>query len=164
MSTAAINHMKKQETEIGLNTARTSEVRQLDRQSCSTGYSSTEISPKSKTRRSGSPVSSIFTSNFKEEEQLIYQDPTEEMNMRWLKLIQLQAPTIDLVDMSLEVYPFNSYKRQFAPEYSFSAYLTMLRQEYAIGNYLQNPNCSLKISDYTRQQMIMLIEDLASIK
>ena len=40
----------------------------------------------------------------------------------------------------------------------------MLRQEYAIGNYLQNPNCSLKIDDYTRQQMVMLIEDLASLK
>ena len=40
----------------------------------------------------------------------------------------------------------------------------MLRQEFAIGNYLKNPNCSLQISDYTRLQMVMLIEDLASIK
>ena len=69
-----------------------------------------------------------------------------------------------MVDISAEVYPFNSYKRQFAPEYSYAAYLTMRKQEYAIGDYLSNPDCSLKMTDYTRQQMVMLIEDLCSLK
>ena len=86
------------------------------------------------------------------------------MNKRWLKVIQKKVPTIDLVDISAEVYPFNSYKRQFAPEYSYSAYQTMLKQEYAIGDYLSNPKCSLKMTDYTRQQMVMLIEDLCALK
>ena len=94
----------------------------------------------------------------------MYEDPTEEMNKRWLRLMQKKVPTVDLVDVSAEVYPFNSHKRQFAPEYSHSAYLSMLRQEYAIGDYVKSQNCSLKMTDYTRQQMVMLIEDLALLK
>ena len=86
------------------------------------------------------------------------------MNKRWLKVLQKKVPTIDLVDISAEVYPFDSFKRQFAPEYSYAAYRTMLRKEYAIGDYLSNPNCSLKMTDYTRQQMVMLIEDLCALK
>ena len=85
--------------------------------------------------------SSIFS--MRKANNLPYVDPTEEMNKRWLKHIQKKVPTIDLVDISAEVYPFNSIKRQFAPEYSYAAYLSMLRQEYEIGNYLKNPSCSL---------------------
>ena len=96
--------------------------------------------------------------------QLSYIDPTEEMNKRWLKEIQRKIPTIDLVDISAEVFPFNSHKRQFAPEYSYPAYITMLRQEYAIGDYLSNPSCTLQISSFARQQMVMLIEELCNIK
>ena len=95
---------------------------------------------------------------------LSYLDPTEEMNKRWLKLLQKKVPTIDLVDISAEALPFNSHKRQFAPEYSQSTYLSMLRQEYAIGDYLQNPKCTLKVTNYERQQMVMLIEDLTLLK
>ena len=40
----------------------------------------------------------------------------------------------------------------------------MLAQEYAIGNYLQVPDCSLGITDFTRQQMVMLIEELVSLR
>ena len=43
--------------------------------------------------------------------ELRYVDPTDEMNRRWLKVLQKKAPTIDLVDVSAEVYPFNSHKR-----------------------------------------------------
>ena len=38
-------------------------------------------------------------------------DPTEEMNVRWLKLIKMKVPTVDLVDISAEVFPYVSYKR-----------------------------------------------------
>ena len=96
--------------------------------------------------------------------QIGYMDPTEEMNKRWLKLIQSKVPTVDLVDISAEVFPYKSHKRQFAPEYSYSSYLTMLEQEYAIGDYLSNPNCSLNISVFARQQMVMLIEEFNNLK
>ena len=86
------------------------------------------------------------------------------MNKRWIKIIQRKIPTIDLIDISTELFPVNSYKRQFAPECSYSAYLTMLRQEYAIGDYLSDPNCSLQISSFARQQMVMLIEELSNLK
>ena len=86
------------------------------------------------------------------------------MNKRWLKIIQRRIPTIDLVDISAEVFPYNSHKRQFAPEYSYPAYITMLRQEYGIGDYLSNPSCTLKISSFARQQMVMLIEELCNLK
>ena len=95
---------------------------------------------------------------------LSYLDPTDEMNKRWLKLLQKKTPTIDLVDISAEVEPFNSHKRQFAPEYSHSAYRSMLKTEYSIGDYLQSQACTLQMTNYTRQQMVMLIEDLALLK
>ena len=65
-----------------------------------------------------------------------YKDPTEQMNARWLKIIQRKIPTIDLIDISTEINPNNSQKRQFAPEYSYKSYITMLRQEYSIGDYI----------------------------
>lgn len=40
-----------------------------------------------------------------------YADPTEEMVSRWIKLIKRRVPTIDLVDISAEVFPFNAEKR-----------------------------------------------------
>ena len=49
------------------------------------------------------------------------------MNKRWLKVLQRKVPTIDLVDISAEVFPFKVQKRQFAPEYSYSSYISMLR-------------------------------------
>ena len=70
---------------------------------------------------------STYTSSQKKFNELSYVDPTEEMNKRWLKVIQKRIPTVDLVDISAEVFPFNPYKRQFAPEYSHSAFITMLR-------------------------------------
>ena len=93
-----------------------------------------------------------------------YVDPTEEMNKRWLKAIQRKVPTIDLVDISSEVFPFRASKRQFAPEYSHSSYIHMLKTEYAIGDYIANPNISLKVKAYGRQQMIILIEELHMLK
>lgn len=125
-----------------------------------TAYSST--ASEHRTDGSSSPVArgSIYGLSSK----MSYLDPTEEMNKRWLKVIQKQVPTIDLLDISAEVYPFNSQKRQFAPEYSHSAYIAMLKQEYAIGDYVTKKNCSLKMTDYTRQQMVMLIEDLCALK
>ena len=72
------------------------------------------------------------------------------MNKRWLKLIKRRIPTVDLMDIASEVFPYRSFKRQFAPEYSYHAYVTMLRQEYAIGDYLSNSNCSLHISSFAR--------------
>ena len=33
------------------------------------------------------------------------------MNKRWLKAIQRKVPTIDLVDISAEVFPFRASKR-----------------------------------------------------
>ena len=72
------------------------------------------------------------------------------MNKRWLKVIQRKVPTIDLVDISAEVFPFRASKRQFAPEYSHSSYITMLKTEYAIGDYIANPNLSLKVKAYGR--------------
>ena len=93
---------------------------------------------------------SVSENKFLRMNQIGYMDPTEEMNKRWLKLIQSKVPTIDLVDISAEVFPYNSHKRQFAPEYSYSSYLTMLEQEYAIGDYIENPNISLKVKAYGR--------------
>ena len=90
--------------------------------------------------------------------QPAHPDPTAEMNKRWLKIIKRKVPAVDLVDISAEIFPYNSDKRQFAPEYSNSVYTTMLEQEYAIGDYLSNPNCSLNISTFARHQMVMLIE------
>ena len=72
------------------------------------------------------------------------------MNSRWLKLITKYVPTIDLIDLSAETFPFNSIKRQFAPEYSQHAYAAMLKQEYAIGDYLTNPSCSLDVTPFAR--------------
>ena len=71
--------------------------------------------------------------------------------MRWLKLVQKSIPTVDLVDISDEVNPFYSQKRQFSPEYSFKAYCSMLQSECAIGNYLERPSCSLQMTNHARQ-------------
>ena len=51
-------------------------------------------------------------SNQKSLEALSYLDPSDEMHKRWLKLLQKRVPTIDLVDLSAEIEPFNSHKRQ----------------------------------------------------
>ena len=40
----------------------------------------------------------------------------------------------------------------------------MLDQERAVGNYLSDPNCSLRITAFTRQRMVMLIEELTALK
>ena len=50
-----------------------------------------------------------------------------EMPTKEEKEIQRKVPTIDLVDISAEVFPFKVQKRQFAPEYSYSSYISMLR-------------------------------------
>ena len=72
---------------------------------------------------------------------------------------------MDLEDIFNEKqFPFNQRKRQFAPEYSQSAYLSMLNKEFAIGNYISFFDSKLKMDDYCRQQMVMLIEDLSKIK
>lgn len=91
---------------------------------------------------SASPSSS-YVKNQKAFNELSYVEPTEEMNKRWLKMLQKKIPNIDLVDISAELYPYNSHKRQFSPEYAHNSYLTMLRQEFAIGDYLKHKNCSL---------------------
>ena len=101
----------KKDLQSPTNETISSQLRLTDKQSCSTGHSSAEVSPKSKNRWNDSVASSLFTSTVKEAEPLSYEDFTEEMNMRWLKLIQRNVPTVDLVDVSLEVYPFNSHKR-----------------------------------------------------
>ena len=80
-----------------------------------------------------------------------YTDPTEEMNKRWLKTMTRYVPRIDLIDLSNETDPFNSVKRQFAPEYSQHAYTAMLQQEFSVGDYMSNPRCSLDISIFARQ-------------
>ena len=133
----------------------------------STEMKSTEYSSQGSPQKIDGASSVCGSSYVKEQKafrELSYLDPTEEMNKRWLKLLQKKVPTIDLVDISAEVYPFNSHKRQFAPEYSHSSYLSMLRQEYAIGDYVKNPKCTLQMTDYTRQQMVMLMEDLTLLK
>ena len=40
-----------------------------------------------------------------------YVDPTEEMNNRWFKIIKQRLPTVDLIDISAEVFPFGTKKR-----------------------------------------------------
>ena len=55
---------------------------------------------------------SSFCVSFDMKEQKVFKklpfiDPTEEMNKRWLKLMQKKIPTIDLIDLSTEVDPFN---------------------------------------------------------
>ena len=40
-----------------------------------------------------------------------YPEPTEEMNRRWLRTITKYVPTVDLVDLSNETFPFNAVKR-----------------------------------------------------
>ena len=72
------------------------------------------------------------------------------MNQRWLNRITKFMPTVDLIDLSAETFPFNSIKRQFSPANSQLAYETMLHQEYAIGDYLTNPKCSLDITPFAR--------------
>ena len=77
-------------------------------------------------------------SNQKTLEALSYLDPSDEMHKRWLKLLQKRVPTIDLVDLSAEIEPFNSHKRQFAPEYSHCAYKSLIKEEQSVGNYVQS--------------------------
>ena len=40
----------------------------------------------------------------------------------------------------------------------------MLRQEEAVGDYTSNLVCSLKITNHARQQMVLLIEELHTMK
>ena len=40
----------------------------------------------------------------------------------------------------------------------------MLDQERAVGDYLSDPDCSLRITAFTRQRMVMLIEELTALK
>lgn len=93
-----------------------------------------------------------------------YEDPTDEMIKRWIKIIRRRVPTVDLVDISAEVFPVNSKKRQFAPEYSYTTYSTFLSKEEAIGDYTLDPNCSGLVTAYARQQMVLLIEELHLVK
>ena len=46
-----------------------------------------------------------------ETHRLLYVNPTEEMNRRWLNIIKKRLPTIDLIDISVEVLPFGANKR-----------------------------------------------------
>jgi len=86
------------------------------------------------------------------------------MNRRWLKAITRYVPTVDLIDLSNETFPFNAVKRQFAPEYSQQAYTSMLQQEFSVGDYITNPICSLDVTVFARQQMVRLIEELCYMK
>ena len=40
----------------------------------------------------------------------------------------------------------------------------MLQQEFSVGDYMSNPRCSLNITEFARQQMVRLIEELAYMK
>ena len=72
------------------------------------------------------------------------------MIKRWIKIIRRRVPTVDLVDISAEVFPINSKKRQFAPEYSYTTYATMLSKEEPVGDYTADPNCTPAVSAYAR--------------
>ena len=122
------------------------------------------MSPQTQVEAASAAQGSSYVKEQKAFKELSYLDPTDEMNKRWLKLLQKKTPTIDLVDISAEVEPFNSYKRQFAPEYSHSAYRAMLKAEYSVGDYLQSHACTLQMTNYTRQQMVKLIEDFVLLK
>ena len=86
------------------------------------------------------------------------------MNDRWLNILKNRLPTIDLIDISDEIHPFNAQKRQFAPEHSQTSYITMLKQEFAIGDYMEDPSDTLKITHYGRLTTIMLIQELCMFK
>ena len=55
-------------------------------------------------------------------ENLEFANPMEEMTRRWQANIEKVIPAIDLVDIAAEGNPFESRKRQFAPEFSQSSY------------------------------------------
>ena len=75
---------------------------------------------------------------------------------RWCKMLLRTVPTVDLNDILEETYSDKKKSRQFAPEYSQHTYSTMLAQDHPIGDYVSAGLSS--INDYTRQQMILLIE------
>ena len=99
-----------------------------------------------------------------ERAKIHYLDPTEEMNNRWFRIMKKRLPTVDLIDISSEVFSFAAQKRQFAPEYSHTSYLTMLQQEFAIGDYLADRDSSHEITHCNRQTIILLINELSNYK
>lgn len=48
------------------------------------------------------------------------------MQKRWLRILKNRIPKLDLADIFCEKLPFNTKKRQFAPEYSQIFYEAML--------------------------------------
>ena len=71
------------------------------------------------------------------------------MIRRWVKIIQKNLPTTDLIDISDEVKPERPKSRQFAAQYSQSAYSAMLEQDVEVGDYISNYNIEFLL-DYTR--------------
>ena len=55
-----------------------------------------------------------------------------------------------MIDISTEINPIKSQKRQFAPEYSYKSYIAMLEKEYSIGDYLSTHSDVLKITSFAR--------------
>ena len=104
--------VQKKKSDVAVSTiTRKNSLNQLDQQNNSTGCRSRDVSPKDKVISFNPNSSTLFKCKNKEIGKLAFDDPTEEMNMRWLKLVQRQAPTVDLVDISDEVNPFYSQKR-----------------------------------------------------
>lgn len=87
------------------------------------------------------------------------------MCCRWTQGLKADIPHIDYEDFSKGIIGAQStIKRQIAPEYSQHIYVIQLTKEAAIGNYMNIPNCSLKILNDTRTHMILLVEELVRLK
>ena len=75
-----------------------------------------------------------------------YANPTKEMSERWIKILKKNVPTVDIIDIALEVATEKSSKKQFEPEYSYDAYNTMLREESAVGDYTSDTESRRQVS------------------
>ena len=62
------------------------------------------------------------------------------MVKRWFKLIQVDTPRIDLIEVSGLNTSSEVTRRQFAPLYSQSAYKAMLDQDTELGDYVTEKN------------------------
>ena len=90
------------------------------------------------------------------------EDPSDVMVKRWIKHISKKVPTVDLIDFSNEVRPEHMVRQQTAPVYSQSAYMSQLDQDIEVGDYIEK--YSETIRNYSRQQIVLLIEDLHGVK
>ena len=86
------------------------------------------------------------------------------MTQRWLQLLQVSLPSVDIVDLMSSRDPNIRLNRQNMPEVAQATYMNTLAKECIIGDYVSVPDNSVRVTEEVRLYMVTVICEVHKLK